>query len=84
MSPNQIIIIIINFILQVLIYTAGHINYGGRVTDDWDRRCLMNILSDFYSSKVISDEHVYSDSGEYKQIDTENDQSVNSLLLYSQ
>uniref|UniRef100_H2Y3I1 Dynein heavy chain region D6 P-loop domain-containing protein n=4 Tax=Ciona TaxID=7718 RepID=H2Y3I1_CIOIN len=33
---------------KCLTYTAGHINYGGRVTDDWDRRCMMNILSDFY------------------------------------
>uniref|UniRef100_A0A803YA76 Dynein axonemal heavy chain 1 n=1 Tax=Meleagris gallopavo TaxID=9103 RepID=A0A803YA76_MELGA len=33
---------------KVLKYTAGEINYGGRVTDDWDRRCVMNILEDFY------------------------------------
>ncbi|XP_077969677.1 dynein axonemal heavy chain 1-like isoform X2 [Styela clava] len=58
---------------KVLTYTAGHINYGGRVTDDWDRRCLMNILSDFYSMDVLKPDHVYSESGIYKQIDTDLD-----------
>ncbi|XP_050390512.1 dynein axonemal heavy chain 1 [Patella vulgata] len=53
---------------KVLIYTAGHINYGGRVTDDWDRRCLMSILQDFYVPDVLSEEHVYSPSGIYRQI----------------
>lgn len=31
-----------------LLFVSGHINYGGRVTDDWDRRCLLTILSKFY------------------------------------
>lgn len=53
---------------QVLKYTVGEINYGGRVTDDWDRRCVMNILEDFYNPAVLSSEHSYSASGIYHQI----------------
>ncbi|XP_078000357.1 dynein axonemal heavy chain 1-like isoform X2 [Glandiceps talaboti] len=65
---------------KVLKYTAGHINYGGRVTDDWDRRCIMNILNDFYSSIVLEEEHPYSESGIYKQIPTAMDH--NGYLAY--
>lgn len=70
---------------QVLTYTAGHINYGGRVTDDWDRRCMMNILSDFYHFNVLKPDHTYSESGIYKQIDTDLDNNVSVvgfLLTY--
>ncbi|XP_032892704.1 dynein heavy chain 1, axonemal [Amblyraja radiata] len=56
---------------KVLKYTAGEINYGGRVTDDWDRRCIMNILEDFYSEDVLQEGHLYSESGIYVQISTE-------------
>ncbi|XP_036957739.1 dynein heavy chain 1, axonemal isoform X2 [Acanthopagrus latus] len=55
---------------KVLKYTAGEINYGGRVTDDWDRRCLLSVLEDFYCHAVLIDDHVYSSSGVYRQIDT--------------
>ena len=48
---------------KVLTYTAGHINYGGRVTDDWDRRCLMSILSNYYDPIVLTTDHPYSPSG---------------------
>lgn len=53
---------------KVLTYTAGHINYGGRVTDDWDRRCLMNILDDYYNPKVIDEEHEFDPIGTYHQV----------------
>jgi dynein heavy chain len=31
----------------------GDINYGGRVTEDWDRRLISSILEDFYTPKAI-------------------------------
>uniref|UniRef100_A0A8D0HH24 Dynein heavy chain n=1 Tax=Sphenodon punctatus TaxID=8508 RepID=A0A8D0HH24_SPHPU len=65
---------------KVLKYTAGEINYGGRVTDDWDRRCIMNILEDFYSPEVLTPEFAYSESGIYRQISTSYD--LNGYLQY--
>ncbi|XP_030840434.1 dynein heavy chain 1, axonemal isoform X1 [Strongylocentrotus purpuratus] len=58
---------------KVLKYTAGHINYGGRVTDDRDRRCIMNILADYYCDDVLEEGHKYSESGIYNQIPTNHD-----------
>ena len=48
-----------------LIYMTGEINYGGRVTDDWDRRCLLSIISKFYTTQVLQDEYQFSESGIY-------------------
>ncbi|XP_026333708.1 dynein heavy chain 1, axonemal-like isoform X2 [Hyposmocoma kahamanoa] len=53
--------------LRMLTYTAGHINYGGRVTDDWDRRCLLFLLADYYNLNVLSDRYTFDESGAYKQ-----------------
>jgi dynein heavy chain len=53
---------------KVLKYTAGEINYGGRVTDDWDRRLMMTVLEDFYNGKVVEDEYLFSKSLAYKSI----------------
>ena len=35
-------------------YMTGQLNYGGRVTDDKDRRCLLTILESYYTPKLLS------------------------------
>jgi len=37
-------------------YMTGHINYGGRVSDDFDRRCLLSILKKYYNQDIINNE----------------------------
>lgn len=44
----------------------GEINYGGRVTDDLDRRCLMSNLRHFYNPVVLVDSYKFTNSGIYK------------------
>lgn len=51
---------------EAITYLTGECNYGGRVTDDWDRRLLMTILADFYNKDIIEIPHyAFSPSGKY-------------------
>lgn len=38
---------------DALVYTTGEITYGGRITDNWDLRCLKTILENFFSPKTL-------------------------------
>ncbi|XP_047030670.1 dynein axonemal heavy chain 12 [Helicoverpa zea] len=36
-------------------YLTGECNYGGRVTDDWDRRLIVTILDNYVNANVVND-----------------------------
>ncbi|CAK8675251.1 unnamed protein product [Clavelina lepadiformis] len=59
--------------LPALIYLAGECNYGGRVTDDWDRRTLNTVLRRGYNDAVVYDDDVKFDEDEQYQRPPEGD-----------
>lgn len=44
---------------DALLYLVGQCNYGGRVTDDWDRRCLMATLQVYFNPFILEDDYVF-------------------------
>lgn len=55
-------------IKKILKYTAGHINYGGRITDDWDHRCVLTLLEDYYNANVLSPDYQFDEQNIYHQV----------------
>lgn len=54
-----------DIVWPALLFVTGQIIYGGRVTDDWDRRCLMTILATFMNEMILEPDFKYSESGTY-------------------
>jgi len=46
-------------------YLTGEITFGGRVTDEWDRRTVRSILSKYYRPEVLLEGYKFSPSGIY-------------------
>lgn len=40
---------------DAITYLTGECNYGGRVTDAWDRRTIVTLLKDFVNENLVSD-----------------------------
>jgi len=51
--------------LKALLYITGQCNYGGRVTDPFDRTCMVSILETYYCEAIQADGHKLSPSGTY-------------------
>jgi dynein heavy chain len=53
---------------EVIRFMTHDIHYGGRVTDDVDRRTIATILSDFIKPEVLRDDYAFTQSGKYKSL----------------
>lgn len=51
---------------DTLLFVIGHINYGGRVTDDKDRRAILAVLEKYVSPPLLDPGYEFSSSGLYK------------------
>lgn len=68
----------VNF--EALRYLTGECNYGGRVTDDWDRRTLKTLLNFFYCPELLDDVKPYyfdTDGLYYAPVEKEYDAYIN-------
>merc|ERR1711988_723382 len=52
--------------LAALNYLTAECNYGGRVTDDKDRRTLTTVVRQFYCPEILDDGFALTASGKYR------------------
>ena len=65
---------------EALVYVTGKINYGGRVTDDKDLRCLITTLEKYYNPENLTDDYEYDETGKYKAPPFGNAQSYRDYI----
>ena len=50
---------------EALKYLTGECNFGGRVTDDKDRRLILTLLDDYYTEKIFKDAYKFTELDAY-------------------
>jgi len=50
---------------EALLYMGSEANYGGRVTDNQDRRAIVEILKNYYTADIMKEDYKFSVSGIY-------------------
>ena len=65
-----------------LIYLTGECYYGGKVTDDFDRRVLKDLLSSFYRMDIFYDNYKFSSVNEYHIPDVDVLENLESALEF--
>jgi hypothetical protein len=73
----------------VLQFLFTEINYGGRVTDDKDRRLMSNLITTFCGPSVLEEGYAFSPSGSYtipscETVAQVGDMHTNGLQAWSQ
>ena len=53
---------------KALRYLIGQLNYGGRVTDDWDRRLITYMCEDFVTEDILDQKYAFESKGVYKPL----------------
>ena len=53
-------------------FLGADINYGGRVTDDKDKRLISTILKNYINNEVMRDGYKFSESGIYYSMESGN------------
>ena len=67
--------------LAALNYLTAECNYGGRVTDDKDRRTLNTAVANIYCEGILEDGFNFTASGKY-QVPVDELQSVEATMDY--
>lgn len=50
---------------DAITFITGQANYGGRVSNDWDRRAIYSMLKIFFNNDALNEGYAFSESKEY-------------------